>query len=171
MTISLNGWTAIANSSDPRLKWQPIPGTSRRVLVRRVAGPLFGAFCADWNRLMPSRLKLTSTSTPVDGWEYRDPRLATGNRLSNHASGSAVDLAYNVLLADQKSHMTPTEKRTMEKILDTYVLADGRRIFRWGGYWTAVDEMHTEIAPGMTTKDVRAVIKRLKIDPDGNRPL
>ena len=171
MTISLNGWTALANMSDPRLKWQPIPGTTRKVLVRKLCGPLFGAFCADWNRLMPARLKLTSPQTPVDGWEYRDPRLTTGIRLSNHASGTAVDLAYNVLKADQKPHMTATERRIMEKILDTYTLEDGRRIFRWGGYWNAVDEMHTEIAPGMTTKDVRAVIKRLSIDPNGDRPL
>jgi len=171
VTISLNGWTAMSNSSDLRLKWQPIPGTSRKVLTRKVAGPLFGAFCADWQRLMPARLKLSNPSCPVDGWEYRDPRLATGNRLSNHASGSAVDLAYQVLLADQKTHMTDAEKKVMEKILDTYVLADGRRIFRWGGYWQAVDEMHTEIAPGMTTSNVREVIKRLKIDRDGNRPL
>ena len=170
MPISLNGWTAIPNSSDLRLKWQPIPGTSRKVLVRKAAGPLFGAFCADWNRLMPERLKLMKTSTPVDGWEYRDPRLATGNRLSNHASGSAVDLAYNVLLADQRDHMTDAEKKVMEKILDTYVLADGRRIFRWGGYWTAIDQMHTEVAPGMTIADVKAVIRRLKIDDNGNRP-
>lgn len=169
MTISLNGWTAIPNSSDLRLKWQPIPGTTRKVLVRKVTGPLFGAFCADWNRLMPARLKLATG--PVDGWEYRDPRLATGNRLSNHASGTAVDLRYDVLLADQKSHMTAAEKRTMEKILDIYVLEDGRRIFRWGGYWTAVDEMHTEIAPGMTAKDVRAVIKRLGINANGDRSL
>lgn len=170
MAISLNGWTAIASPSDPRLKWQPIPGTSRKVLVRRAAGPLFGAYCADWNRLMPKRLKLENPSCPVDGWEYRDPRLATGNRLSNHASGSAIDLAYHVLLADRQSHMTDTEKKIMEQLLDIYVLADGRRIFRWGGYWQAVDEMHTEVAPGMTIKDVKAVIKRLKIDDNGNRP-
>jgi hypothetical protein len=82
-----------------------------------------------------------------------------------------VDLRYDVLLADQKTHMTAAEKRTMEKILDIYVLEDGRRIFRWGGYWTAVDEMHTEIAPGMTAKDVRAVIKRLGINANGDRSL
>jgi len=133
-----------------------------------MTGPLFGAFCADWHALMPARLKLDRG--PVDGWEYRDPRLASGNRLSNHASGTAVDLRYDVLLADQQRHMTDAERATMEKLLDTYVLEDGRRIFRWGGYWNAVDEMHTEIAPGMTRADVKAVIKRLRIDDAGTRP-
>ena len=166
MAISLNGWQALPNSSDPRLKWQPIPGTSRKVLVRRMTGPLFGAFCADWHALMPARLNLDKG--PVDGWEYRDAR--TTPRLSNHASGTAVDLRYDVLLADQQRHMTDWERGIMEDLLDTYTLEDGRRIFRWGGYWTAVDEMHTEIAPGMTRADVKAVIKRLRIDDAGNRP-
>jgi hypothetical protein len=166
VAVSLNGWVAIANSSDPRLKWQPIPGTSRKVLVRRVAGPLFGAFCADWNRLMPERLKLDKG--PVDGWEYRDAR--TTARLSNHASGSAVDLRYDVLLADGKSHMTAIEKQVLADILAIYVLADGRCVFRSGAYWNTVDEMHMEIAPGMTVRDVKSVIKRLRIDADGVRP-
>ena len=115
---------------------------------------------------MPSRLKLDKG--PVDGWEYRDAR--TTARLSNHASGSAIDLRYDVLLADGKSHMTAEEKKVLADILSVYVLADGRPIFRSGAYWNTVDEMHTEVAPGMTVRDVKAVIKRLRISADGVRP-
>jgi len=167
VAISLNGWTAIPNSNDSRLVWFLIPGTERKILVRKVLGPVLGAYCADWNRLMPPRLKLNKG--PVDGWEYRDARL--NPKLSNHASGSAVDLRYDILHADQERHMTDAERKIVHGLLDVYTTTDGRRLLRWGGDWNAVDEMHTEIAPGMRKADVEDVMKKLKIDKNGNRPI
>lgn len=164
---SLNGWPAYDWSSDLNLCWIAIPKVNRKVLVARRAAPVFAAFLYDWHRLMPPRLKLNEG--PIDGWEYRYTRL--NPKLSNHASGTAVDLRYDILHADQERHMTDAERKIVHGLLDVYTTTDGRRLLRWGGDWNAVDEMHTEIAPGMRKADVENVMKKLKIDINGNRPI
>lgn len=180
MAISLNKWTAIPRISgklDPRLRTITVPGTVRKVTLNRAAAPLFASFLADWNREMPARLKLDKG--PVDGWVYRKSRFTTG--LSNHASGSAVDVRYDVLKPDNQRHMTDAELRTLKKILKRYVTADGHHVLANGYAWKAVDEMHTELSQGWDTKngakryttkaDVDEVIATLKIDRNGVRPL
>ena len=176
MAISLNGWTAIRFRADPRLRTIKIPGTKRTVTVSRSAAPLFAAFLADWERLMPARLKLDTG--PVDGWNYRPSRLEKG--LSDHASGTAVDVRYDVLKPDGKAHMTAAEKKILDGVLAQYVTADGHRVLANGAWWAKVkDEMHTELSQGWdrgakrntTAKDVANVIKHLKIDKNGVRPL
>lgn len=175
----LNGWPAWDSSTDSALRWIEIPGVKRKVLVASKAAPVFAAFLYDWHRLMGYRLKLNVG--PIDGWEYRDARSANG--LSCHAGGVAVDVRYDVLLADRKRHMTRAEIQTMNVILDTYVDDTGRRLFGWGGDWdegSYMDEMHTELAQSWaigaqgratTYNDIQAVRRRLKIDRNGNRPL
>ncbi len=125
---------------------------------------------------MPARLKLDTG--PVDGWNYRPSRLEKG--LSDHASGTAVDVRYDVLKPDGKAHMTAAEKKILDGILAQYVTADGHRVLANGAWWSKVkDEMHTELSQGWdrgakrntTAKDVENVIKRLKIDKNGVRPL
>lgn len=173
MATSLNKWTAITSRLDPRLRTITIPGTSRKVTVRRAAAPVFAAFLADWHREMPKRLKLNTG--PVDGYNYRPSRLTTG--LSNHSSGTACDLRYDVLKADNKRHMTDEERAILKRILARYVTADGHHIFANGYAWKSCDEMHTELSQGWdvgakrytTLKDVKAVQKRLKIDKNGVR--
>jgi hypothetical protein len=176
MTDSLNGWPGITSGNSLSLRRIQIPGTTRVLLIARPAARVFAAFCADWHAEMPERLKLDKG--PVDSWEYRDAR--TTPRLSNHASGTAIDLRYDVLLADRKRHMTPAETAIVHRILDRYVDDDGRRLFGWGGDWSAgfTDEMHTELAQGWaigaqgrntTLDDVKAVTKRLNIRRDGTR--
>lgn len=124
---------------------------------------------------MPKRLKLDTG--PVDGYAKRPPRQGQG--WSNHASGTAVDVRYDVLKADGKRHMTDAELRTLKKILKQYVTADGHAVLASGANWRTVDEMHTELSQGWDVgakrdtnrADVAEVIKRLRIDRDGNRPL
>lgn len=175
MATSLNGWTAIRVALDPRLRSIKIPGTTRSVRVARSAAPLFAAFLRDWNREMPARLRLNPG--PVDGWNYRPSRLTKG--LSNHSSGTAVDVRYDILKADNKHHMTAEETKILKAILARYVTADGHHVLANGYAWKSCDEMHTELSQGWdvgakrdtTPADVAEVIKRLKIDKDGMRPL
>lgn len=175
MPTSLNKWPVVPSSIDPRLRVIKIPGTKRSVRVRRDAAPLFAAFLADWQRLMPERLKLDKG--PVDGYVKRPPRLGQG--WSNHASGTAVDVRYDVLKPDGKAHMTAAEKKILKKIVDTYVTWDQHNVLANGAWWKTVDEMHTELSQGWdrnakrdtTRADVANVIARLKIDKNGNRPL
>ena len=175
MTTSMNGWPAIRFSADPRLRTITIPGTKRSVRVARAAAPLFAAFLADWNRLMPARLKLNVG--PVDGWNYRASRMSSN--LSDHSSGTAVDVRYDILKADSKHHMTAGETEILKKILAQYVTSDGHHVLANGYVWKSCDEMHTELSQGWdrgakrntTAADVAQVIKRLKIDKNGVRPL
>ena len=173
MAKSLNGWPVIKKWADPRLRAIQIPGTNRTVRLRRGVAPVFAAFLADWNAEMPARLKLNKG--PVDGWTFRKSRFV--NKYSNHASGTAVDLRYDVLKPDGKPHMNQTEKKTLNKILDRYKTADGHRIFANGEWWNKPDGMHTErfqswdrwALRNTTFKDVKEVQKILGIDKNGNR--
>lgn len=178
MATTLNGWTAITDGSSNKLRTIAIPGTTRKIKVNAEAAPLFAAFFADWQREMPARLNLNPG--PTDGWNYRDSRYTT--KLSNHASGTAVDVLYSSKLpADGKGHMTKEEKEILNDILSRYVTSDGHRVLANGEWWNVPhrDGMHTELSQSWdrgakrntTVADVREVIKRLKIDKDGNRPL
>lgn len=177
MTTSLNGWAGVpATAAGASLARRVIPGTTRSVTLQKDALPLFLAYLADWHKtVMP--IDGSPKYLGPDGWEYRDAR--TGAGLSNHASGTAVDVRYDVLKADHQRHMSPAQIAAVHKLLDKYVDASGRRVFGWGGDWKIgvyCDEMHTELAQGWaagahgratTLADVRAVIARLNIRPDG----
>lgn len=178
MATSLNGWTAIESSTSKDLRTIEIPGTTRKIKLHREVAPLFAAFYADWQREMPARMNLNPG--PTDGWNYRKSRMTKG--LSNHSSGTAVDVLYSsVLPADGKPHMTKQEKEILNNILSRYVTGDGHRVLANGEWWNPphCDGMHTEISQSWdrgckrntTIEDVREVIKRLNIDQNGNRPL
>jgi hypothetical protein len=173
MAKSLNGWSVIMTAADPRLRTIKIPGTKRTIRARRAVAPVLAAFLSDWNEEMPSRLKLNTG--PVDGWVFRKSRFV--NKYSNHASGTAVDLRYDILKPDGKPHMNQTEKKILNKILDRYKTADGHRIFANGEWWNTPDGMHTELSQSWdrgakrntTFKDVKEVQRLLGIDKNGNR--
>lgn len=173
MAKSLNNWPVIISAADPRLKTIKIPGTDRTVRVRRAVAPVFAALLADWHAEMPKRLKLDKG--PVDGWVYRKSRFV--DKYSNHASGTAVDLRYDVLKPDGKPHMSQSAMKILDKILDRYKTSDGHRIFANGEWWRNPDGMHTELSQSWdrgakrntTFKDVKEVQKLLGIDKNGNR--
>jgi hypothetical protein len=175
VVASLNGWPGIPTASSG-LATGTVPGTARKVTTATVALPLFLAYLADWHKtVMP--IDGSSAYLGPDGWEYRQAR--TGAGLSNHASGTAVDVRYDVLKADHARHMTAAQIVAVHNLLDKYTDASGRRVFGWGGDWTVgtyCDEMHTELAQAWaigaqnrptTAADVTVVIARLGIRPDG----
>jgi hypothetical protein len=173
---SLNGWAAIQNENDPRLRWIQVPGTKKKVCVRREAAPLFACFLAEVNKLL-----IPLDGGPLDGWEYRQARQS--NALSNHSSASAVDFRYDYLLADNNLHWPQSKHDIMHKLMDKYVTTSGKRVFGWGGDWTpgrSADEMHVELiqqwspssqGENCTLADVQNVIKRLGIKDDGTQSI
>lgn len=174
MRTSLNGWPVL-DWGDGRLRLGVVPGTSRKIRCNSVALPLFLHFCAAWNKEMPARLKLDRG--PLDSWEVRQARSASG--YSNHASGTAIDARYDILAADNQRHMTDQELTILKRLLRRYVTADGHMVLSNGYAWRRVDEMHTELSQSWQTGakrnttegDVREVIKRLGIRPDGTTSL
>lgn len=178
METSLNGWTAIKDSHSPNLIGITIPTTNHTIHAAKGPHIVFAAYLADWNRLMTDRLKLTDKQM-VACWVYRQARSGAG--LSNHSSGTAVDVCWNtVLKADNKKHMTAEENTILKKILSFYVTSDGHHILSNGEHWGQSDGMHTELSQGWdkeagakrttTMKDVIEVINILKIDSHGKRP-
>lgn len=177
MATSLNGWTVVEpTAASTALARRVVPGTTRAVTLQKDALPLFLAYLADWHKtVMP--IDGSRSYLGPDGYEYRMAR--TGAGWSSHSSGTAVDVRYDVLKADHQRHMTPAQIDAVHKLLDKYVDDSGRRVFGWGGDWTVgtfCDEMHTELAQSWakgargratTLADVRAVIARLNIRPDG----
>jgi len=170
---SLNGWGAIPSARSINLRTMTIPGTDRVIRLNKHVAPLFAAYLSDWHRRMPERLKLNKG--PVDSWVYREARNASG--FSNHASGTAVDLRYDVLKPDGKRHMTDKEMEILDAILNEYKTRDGHRILANGEWWKKADGMHTELSQdwdrgakrNTTLKDVQEVQKLLGIDRNGKR--
>ena len=170
---SLNGWSAIPSARSINLRTMTIPGTKRTIRLNRHVAPLFAAYLADWHEHMPTRLKLNKG--PVDSWVYREARNASG--FSNHASGTAVDLRYDILRPDGKRHMTDKEMEILDNILDQYKTNDGHRILANGEWWRRADGMHTELSQdwdrgakrNTTLKDVQEVIQILQINNNGVR--
>jgi hypothetical protein len=178
MPTSLNGWPVITPALAPlKLRTITVPGTQRTLRIAKPAAPLLAAFGADWNALMPTRLKLDTG--PIACWCYRQARAANG--FSNHASATSLDLRWDVLKADNKQHMTAEERATLKAILSKYVTVDGHHVLASGAFWGKCDEMHTELSQGWdkangakrttTLQDVQHVIERLHIAADGTRPL
>lgn len=128
MSVCLNGWAGIPDENDPRLRWIIVPGTRKKVLLRKEAAPVFAAILSEINKLL-----IPLDGGPLDGWEYREARSGAG--LSNHSGAVAVDFRYDVLLADNELHWPASKHAIMHKLLDKYTTTTGKRIFGWGGDW------------------------------------
>jgi hypothetical protein len=152
MTIlkSHNGWPASKDAAELEIISVAIPGCSVKVRCAKAVAPLIAGFCKEFNELIE----------PIDGgqlddWGYafRMVRGSTAN-LSNHASGTAVDLnATKHPLG--KVGTFPAEKVPMIRALaKKYGLA-------WGGdYRNRKDEMHFEI--NLTPAKAAELIGRLE---------
>ena len=173
--LSLSRWPVIADGNSSQLVTILVPGTSKRVKLQKDVAPVFAAFLSEWHKTVHS-IDYPGALGP-DGWEYRVARLGGG--WSNHSAAVACDITYDWLKADHQRHMNTTEIAAVNRLLDKYVTADGRRIFGWGGDWkvgTACDEMHVESVQGWspgargiyaTAADFKAVQTRLGINADG----
>src|SRR5690606_1236851 len=85
------------------------------------------------------------------GWAYRPIRGAT--RLSNHASGTAIDLNAPAHPLGKVDTFSKEQVKTIRSIL-----ADLDGVVRWGGdYSGRKDEMHFEIVGSIAKADALAV--------------
>ncbi|MFO0597885.1 MAG: peptidoglycan-binding protein [Myxococcaceae bacterium] len=166
---SLNGWPGLPNFSDPRMTTRTVPGTSKSIHLRKEVMPVFLNLLARINKEV-----LPLNPGPLDSYEYRPARQGGG--LSNHSSGTAIDFRYDVLKADNLTHMTPTQRAKMERILDAYKTPDGHRLFGWGGEWrngVSRDEMHIEVGQdwqvgrAITPADFTRFTASHHLKPDG----
>ena len=152
MTLtSYNGWTASKDQAEIGIKSYAIPGTQLKIRCAEAVAPLIVGFCKEFNELIE----------PLDGgqlddWGYAF-RMTRGSDkvLSNHSSGTAVDLNATKHPLGKSNTFTKEQKNTIQLLLVKYGLA-------WGGnYKKRKDEMHFEI--GMNKNQVQNKIKQLGI--------
>lgn len=89
-------------------------------------------------------------------WGYAERPIRGGSSLSNHASGTAIDLNAPRHYLGARGTFTKKQVRAIRKIL-----SDVGGVIRWGGdYRSRKDEMHFEINAGSAR--VRAVAKAIR---------
>lgn len=133
--LSQNNWIASKDASEIHIVSIPIKGTMVKVRCAKAVAPLIAGFCAEFHELIE----------PIDhgnlddwGFNFRMVRGST-EKLSNHSSGTAVDLnATKHPLG--KAGTFPSEKVPMIRALAK------KYGMMWGGdFRHRPDEMHFEI--------------------------
>ena len=133
--LSQNNWIASKDASEIDIVSIPIKGTTVKVRCAKAVAPLIAGFCAEFHELIEP-----IDEGLLDDWGYcfRMVRGST-DKLSNHSSGTAVDL--NAKLHPLgKSGTFPSEKVPMIRALAK------KYGMMWGGdFRHRKDEMHFEI--------------------------
>jgi hypothetical protein len=156
MPTSQNGWpasgdrAAIGVTNAFTVAGVTFPGGVKAGDVAAVLGYVAGEFHRRVEQL-------------VDGWcwgyAYRDVRGTTG--LSNHASGTAIDVNAPNHPLGVRGTFTPTQAAEIRRIV-----AEVGGVVRWGGdYAGRVDEMHFEINANAAA--VQAAAARMEDDMAG----
>lgn len=156
--------------------WQALPGDSKklhiwniptkhgnvRIKMRNGSVGFILAWCVlRWAELLePVKGKI------LDDWgyAYRPVRGVTSG-LSNHASGTAVDV---------NATRWPLGTRNMsawKRARVALVIRPVRGVVTWGGVWRRPDQMHLEITKGTMMSACEKVAKRLMTTPRGKRIL
>lgn len=136
MVVSQNGYTA---NDASKVSSRLVPGTTRRLTVRNgPAGDLLLWVAAQFDKLVED-----IEQGILDDWGYAERPIRGGTELSNHASGTAIDLnaTAHPLATDPPANFSAAEIARIREIV-------GRTqgCVRWGGdYSGRKDGMHFEI--------------------------
>jgi hypothetical protein len=152
MVTSQNGYTA---NDQSKVSSRLVPGTTRRLTVRNgPAGDLLLWVAAQFDVLVED-----IEQGILDDWGYAERPVRGGTDLSNHASGTAVDL-------NATAHplaTTPSANFSAAEIARIHaIVARTEGCVRWGGdYVGRKDGMHFEIGDGVTEARCAAVLAKL----------
>ena len=149
---SSNGWPASKDPAEIGIKSFAIPGSSIKIRCAEKVAPLLVALCADFHKLVEPIDEGT-----LDSWGYAfRPIRGQTETLSNHSSGTAVDLNANAHPLGKRETFTMEQETTVRQIAAKYGC-------RWGGdYKNRADEMHFEIS--LTPKQAKERITALGLD-------
>ena len=155
MRSSQNGWPASKDPEEIQIVSKRVPGTGLKLRVAAPVAPLLIAFVSDFHKEIE---RINEGQLDDWGYAYRDIRGAS--TLSNHASGTAIDLNATQHPLGAENTFTDEQARTIRRLCRKYGL-------RWGGdYRNRKDEMHFEIA--MNAAQVANLIRTLRLEKDGD---
>jgi hypothetical protein len=149
MLTSANGWIASKDPADIDIKSYTVPGTKLKIRCADLVAPLLVTFAAEFNEHVE----------PIDGgalddWGYcfRNVR-GTTDKLSNHSSGTAIDLNATKHPLGHAGTFTVMQTVLIQALCKKYGI-------KWGGdYKGRKDEMHFEI--DLTPEKASALIIKL----------
>lgn len=152
MEKSQNGWPASKDEKAIGIKVFPIKGTDIKIRCNELAGVILAAFAAEFHTQIEPIDK-----GELDDWAYAyRPVRGQTTGLSNHASGTAIDLNATKHPLGKQHTFTGVQEIKLKDLVKKYGL-------RWGGsYKTRKDEMHFEIIE--TPEQVKLRINKLGLN-------
>ena len=152
MEISANGWPASKDQAEISVKPFKVEGTSLKIRCAEKVAPLLINFAKEFNELIEP---IEGGALDDWGYCYRDVRGVPG-KLSNHSSGTALDLNSSRHKLGQVGTFEPGKVPMLRAMTKKYGLT-------WGGdYKGRKDEMHYEI--NLDAAKVAALITKLGLD-------
>ena len=152
MLTSYNGWPASKDQTEIGIKSYPVPGTLIKLRCAEKVAPLLVGFAAEFHNLIEP---LDVGANDDWGFNFRMVRCTT-NKLSNHASGTAIDLNAVKHPLGQVGTFELGQVPMLRALAHKYGLT-------WGGdYKSRKDEMHYEIR--INAVKVAALITQLGLE-------
>jgi hypothetical protein len=153
MANSQNGWLVLDNDTSgqpPRLRQWLISGSDRKILLRDGSAGFVLVHMASW---FDEKIERVDQGT-FDDWGWASRPVRGSSTISNHASGTAMDLnatKHPMGVATGKT-FSAAEIQQIHKRLRWL---DGT--IRWGGdYQNRPDAMHFELDKGMPAVEKKA---------------
>lgn len=149
MAKSQNGWEA--NNRSLVKQWT-IPGTVRKITLEKGdAGYLLTHFAAWFDKNIED-----IEAGQLDDWGYAERAIIDSTTLSNHASGTAIDINALKHPLSAVNTFNPEQRAAIRNKLKEY-----EGCIRWGGDYTGrKDDMHFEI--NASPAKVTAVANKLR---------
>jgi hypothetical protein len=149
--ISQNGWTASADPKEIGIGLFAVPGTKIKLRCAKLVAPLLVTFAAEFHQHIEP-----IDEGQLDDWGYcfRNTRGSI-DKLSNHASGTAIDLNATKHPLGHAGTFTPMQTVLIEALCKKYGLT-------WGEKWKRPDGMHFEIS--LNPAKCAELIEKLKLE-------
>ena len=150
MLTSYNGWPASKDQDEIGIKSYAVPGTLIKLRCAEKVAPLLVGFAAEFHNLIEP---LDVGALDDWGYCYRMVR-GTTDKLSNHSSGTAIDLNASRHPLGQVGTFEPGKVPMLRALAHKWGMT-------WGGdYKNRKDEMHFEIS--IDAVKAAALIKKIQ---------
>ena len=149
---SSNGWPASKDPAEIGIKSFKVPGTDLKIRCAQKVAPLLIGLAAEFHETIEPIDKGT-----LDDWGYAF-RMIRGSTdsLSNHSSGTAIDLNATKHPLGKENTFSPEDAAKCIALAAKYGL-------KWGGtYRNRKDEMHFEVC--LTPKQAKERIAALGLE-------